>query len=106
MGLGIDRRIVIHPVVLVREARESVDTLGVGVGLILGDSLRGPAAIGFVGETQRRENVAPSNSRSSVVVVRPATPNCRAMIRRTATQRQRVQEAPSISLAGAHLPAQ
>jgi hypothetical protein len=80
----------------IMNAAVTIFGLGVGVGLILGDSWR-------------VTTTTTANAASSLVeedmgtTTSPATATCRATIRRT---RPRVQEAPDFSLAGSRLPAQ
>ena len=85
----------------VMNAAITIFGLGVGVGLILGDSLRSPSvthggtsATAFTSSDSNTTSAAAASTVS--VVVRPATPSCRATIRRTHVSR--IQEAPTMSL--------
>jgi hypothetical protein len=91
----------------IMNAAVTIFGLGIGVGLILGDSWRGTTTM-----TNATPNATATASlveedmggtANSTTTTSPATPTCRATIRRT---RPRVQEAPDISLAGSQLPAQ
>ena len=75
--------------------------LGVGVGLILGDSLRSPTVThggtsAAFSSSDGNTTAAAAAASTVSVVVRPATPSCRATIRRTHVSR--IQEAPTMSL--------
>jgi hypothetical protein len=79
----------------IMNAAVTIFGLGVGVGLILGDSLRVTTTTMNTSESLVEEGMGTTTS--------PATATCRATIRRT---RPRVQEEPDFSLAGSQLPAQ
>jgi hypothetical protein len=84
----------------IMNAAVTIFGLGVGVGLIIGDSWR---------VTTTTTTTTTTNAAGSLVeedmstTTSPATATCRATIRRA---RPRVQEAPDFSLAGSQLPAQ
>jgi hypothetical protein len=81
----------------IMNAAVTIFGLGVGVGLILGDSWR-------VTTTTTATNAAAILVEEDMgTTTSPATATCRATIRRT---RPHVQEAPDFSLAGSQLPAQ
>ena len=80
----------------IMNAASTIFGLGVGVGLILGDSWR-------VTTTTTTNAAAILVEEDVGTTTSPATATCRATIRRT---RPRVQEAPDFSLAASQLPAQ
>ena len=103
--------LVFRAIETIMNAAITIFGLGVGVGLILGDSLRSPDQAQAVfatsdNNTNLTASAGAAASSTVSVVVRPATPSCRATIRRS--RLHRVQEAPSVGLANgnSHLPAQ
>ncbi|KAL3931500.1 MAG: hypothetical protein SGBAC_011280 [Bacillariaceae sp.] len=81
--------------------------VGIGVGIILADSFRGPTDMGNSAGTASHADARQQRvvvNEHATITVSAATPTCRATIRRAM---DRIQEAPPISLASmSTMPAQ
>jgi hypothetical protein len=110
--------VVTSVVTAIMNAAITIFGMGVGVGLILGDTIRGSASTtissasrGVVNTTAVATSTTTTShslGETSVVVVRPATPHCRAAIRRIPHSRTAPQTTPIMarSSSSSIMPAQ
>lgn len=98
--------IITSVITAIMNAAITIFGMGVGVGLILGDTIRGSSLSARVGAVSNSTSAATNGQPSeheTVLVVQPATPNCRATIRRVPT---RPPPPPHFSRTASTMPAQ